>query len=169
MIMFLSFFSGNHQHQKERGLSFGSTSAVITTLGMIIGINSATSSTLAVMASIITLAIADSLSDAMGIHVSEEFEGVHSEKEIWLTTFYAFLGKFFFTITFIVPFLILKNHFYAIWVSVVWGLGVLSFLSYSMAKKHNVPAYKVILEHDLITIFVIFATYFVGSWLSRFA
>jgi len=49
------------------------------------------------------LAIADALSDAMGIHVSEEAEMEHSTKELWETSFFTFISKLFFTLTFIIP------------------------------------------------------------------
>ena len=60
-----------------KGVGFGLTSGVITTLGMIIGLHSGTRSKLAVEVGIIVLAIADASSDAMGIHVSEEAEMEH--------------------------------------------------------------------------------------------
>jgi len=68
-----------------KGVGFGLTSGVITTLGMIIGLHSGTHSKLAVEVGIIVLAIADALSDAIGIHVSEEAEMEHTTKEVWET------------------------------------------------------------------------------------
>jgi len=61
-----------YSHQLITGISFGLTSAVITSLGMIVGLYSATSSKLAVVAGIIIMAIADGLSDAVGLHMAEE-------------------------------------------------------------------------------------------------
>ncbi|MFB6357478.1 MAG: hypothetical protein ABEJ96_00270, partial [Thiohalorhabdaceae bacterium] len=54
------------------GLNFGMTSGVITTLGLMVGLHSGTRSALAVIGGILTIAVADSLSDAMGVHVSKE-------------------------------------------------------------------------------------------------
>jgi acid phosphatase family membrane protein YuiD len=53
------------------GISFGLTSAVITTLGLMVGLHSGTHSKIVVLAGILTIAIADAFSDALGIHVSE--------------------------------------------------------------------------------------------------
>ena len=69
-------------HSVKVGFSFGLTSAVITTLGLIVGLNAGTHSKLVVLGGIITIAIADAFSDALGIHVSEESEGKHSQKEV---------------------------------------------------------------------------------------
>ena len=78
-------------HQLITGLSFGLTSSVITSLGMIVGLYSATASRLAVIAGIIIMAIADGMSDAAGVHISEESElekgqAKHTHKEIWAAT-----------------------------------------------------------------------------------
>jgi len=66
-----------------KGVGFGLTSGVITTLGIIVGLYTGTHSKLAVLAGMIVLALADALSDAMGIHISEEAEGEHTAKEVW--------------------------------------------------------------------------------------
>jgi len=59
-------------------MSFGLTSGIITTLGLIVGLHSGTHSKLAVIGGILTIAMADALSDALGIHVSEESEATQS-------------------------------------------------------------------------------------------
>lgn len=65
--------SSNKTRELELGgMSFGISGGVITTLGMIVGLDQATSSKTAVIAAILTIAIADSLSDALGMHLSEE-------------------------------------------------------------------------------------------------
>jgi vacuolar iron transporter family protein len=58
------------------GLSFGLTSGVITTLGLIVGLHAGTHSRAAVLGGIFTIAIADSLFDALGIHLAEEFKAM---------------------------------------------------------------------------------------------
>ena len=87
-------------------MSFGLTSGVVTTLGVILGLYASTESTLAVVSAIATIALVDSFSDALGIHTAEESEGVHSDKEIWVSTITTFLSKLIFTLSFMVPVLI---------------------------------------------------------------
>ena len=67
----------------RKGFSFGLTSGVITTLGLIVGLYSTTHSFLVVFGGIILIAVADGLSDALGIHISEEAEAKHTTKQIW--------------------------------------------------------------------------------------
>src|SRR4030042_2592178 len=85
------------------GLSFGLTAGTITTLGLMVGLHSGTHSRIAVLSGILTIAIADAFSDALGIHISEESENKHTAKEIWESTIFTFLTKFIFAMTFILP------------------------------------------------------------------
>lgn len=91
---------------------------------------------------IIVIAIADAFSDALGIHISKESEGIHTTREVWESTISTFLFKFVFALTSIPPILL----FYlstAIKVSILWGLFLLGVLSYSIAKnqKRTVESY----------------------------
>lgn len=150
----------------KTGISFGLTSASITTLGLMIGLNSGTHSRLVVLGGILTIAVADAFSDALGIHISEESENQHTSKEIWLSTVFTFLAKFFFALTFVIPVLIFPLSL-AIVVSVIWGLLVLSLLSFYLAKIQKEKPIKVVSEHLLIAIIVIFLTNYLGGFISK--
>jgi VIT1/CCC1 family predicted Fe2+/Mn2+ transporter len=147
------------------GVSFGLTSAVITTLGLMIGLHSGTGSKLVVLGGVLTIAIADAFSDALGIHVSEESENVHTTKQIWGATLATFLAKSGLALTFIVPVLLLPLSA-AIVVSLVWGLSVLTILSYTMARTRGERPWKIIAEHVLIAVVVIAITHGVGRWVA---
>ena len=109
----------------RKGFSFGLTSGIITTLGLMVGLEAGTGSKMVVLGGILTIAIADAMSDALGIHVSEEAEAKHSHQEIWESTLATFLAKFVFALTFAVP-IVLFNLALAVVISVVWGLLILS-------------------------------------------
>ncbi|NVL93250.1 MAG: hypothetical protein HWN71_09485 [Desulfobacterales bacterium] len=147
------------------GISFGLTSGVITTLGLMVGLHSGTHSKLAVLGGILMIAIADAFSDALGIHISEESENVHTRKQVWASTVSTFLSKFIFALTFVIP-VVLFELSIAILVSVVWGLGILAILSYKIAMSQGKNPRRVIAEHLLIAIAVIIITHFVGDWIS---
>lgn len=148
-----------------KGISFGLTSGIITTLGMMVGLHSGTHSKLAVLGGVLTIAIADAFSDALGIHVSEEAGNKTTSKEVWEATVATFLAKFIFAMTFVIP-ILLFDLSTAIWVSIGWGFLVLGGISYWMAwdRKEN-PLY-IIGEHWGITIVVIAITHFVGEWIA---
>lgn len=150
------------------GFSFGLTSGIITTLGLMIGLHSGTHSKLVVMGGVLTIAIADAFSDALGIHISEESENKHTTKELWESTIATFLSKFVFALTFVVPLLLFQLST-AIVVSIIWGLTILCILSFYIAKEQKVESWKVVMEHLFIALVVIAITHYVGDWIgSRF-
>ena len=146
----------------KTGVNFGLTSGVITTLGLMVGLHAGTNSTLAVVGGIITIAIADSLSDALGIHISKEAEGNVSKKDIWIATISTLLTKMIMAMSFIVP-VLLFDLATAIVAGVVWGMLVLTLLSYKLARSQNEKPVSVIAEHLGIAGFVVLATHYVGD------
>lgn len=151
----------NMKHSLKTGLSFGLTSGVITTLGLMVGLEAGTNSKMVVLGGIFTIAVADAFSDALGIHVSEESENKHSTKEIWESTIATFISKFIFALTFIAPVLLLDLK-KAIIASIVWGLLLLGFFSYYIAKQEKAKVWEVVTEHIAIGVIVIIATHYVG-------
>ena len=145
----------------EKGLGFGVTSGVITTLGMIVGLDSVTHSFGAIIGGVIAIAIADAFSDALGMHVSEESQKRIRKRSIWVVTIMTFLSKFILALTFVVPFLIFDLT-RAVYTSVAWGLFVLIVYNYRLAKRKNESPYKIIAEHILIAIIVIVIAHYIG-------
>ena len=153
------------RHSLQTGLSFGLTSGTITTLGLMVGLAAGTQSRLVVVGGILTIAIADAFSDALGIHVSEEAENVHTVREVWETTLATFLAKFFYALTFLVPALFLPLR-PAVLVSAVWGLGVLGFQSYRLGLAGKDGPWGAVREHLAIAVVVILLTHYVGKFIA---
>ena len=152
------------KHSLKTGFSFGLTSGIITTVGVMVGLNSSTHSKLVVVGGILAIAIADSFSDALGIHISEESENKHTTKEIWESTISTFLTKFVFALTFIIPLLLLQLST-AVIVSVIWGLSLLGIFSFYIAREQKAKPWKAITEHSVIALVVIAITHYVGDWI----
>ena len=153
------------RHSLKVGFSFGLTSEVITTLGLMVGLYSGTHSKLAVIGGILAIAVADAFSDALGIHISEESENRHTTKEIWESTISTFFSKFGIALTFIVPVLLFELP-RAIVVSVVWGLSILSILTLAIAREQKVRPWKKIAEHLAVAVAVIIVVHYIGGWIS---
>lgn len=147
----------------KTGLSFGLTSGVITTLGLMVGLHSGSRSRAIVIGGILTIAIADAMSDALGIHVSEESKNSGPTRQIWEATIATFLAKFVIAMTFVVP-VIVRPLDQAIVVSVIWGLLLLAVLSFFVAREQAIPPWKVIGEHLLIALCVVGITHYLGDW-----
>jgi len=152
----------------KTGFSFGLTSGIITTLGLMVGLHSGTHERLAVIGGILTIAVADAFSDALGMHVSQESVDGNHKAQIWLATLATFWSKLVFALTFVVPVLFLEL-LPAVVVGVVWGLLVLTVFSYLMAKsqKKSDP-WKMALEHLLIGLLVVLISHFVGESIAQF-
>ena len=147
------------------GFNFGLTSGIITTLGLMVGLNSSTHSKLVVIGGILTIAIADALSDAMGIHMTEESKYKHTTKEVWESTFSTIFFKFIFSSIFIIPILLLELS-KAIVISIMFGLYLLFMNSYVIARGKNANPWKIIGEHLIIAVLVIIATHYIGHFIS---
>jgi hypothetical protein len=151
------------KHPLRVGFSFGLTSGVITALGVIVGLNSGTHSKIAVIGGLLSIAIADSFSDALGVHFSEESELKHANREIWLATLSTYLSKFIFTSIFAVPILLFELQ-KAVWVNLVMGFIILCLLCVKIAQEEKKPAWKVVLSHLLVTSLVILIINYLGHY-----
>ncbi len=148
----------------KTGFCFGLTSGIITTLGLMVGLSSGTGSKLAVIGGILTIAVADAFSDALGIHISEEAENAHSTREVWESTVFTFPSKFLVAMTFVVP-VLLFDLSKAIIASLIWGFLVIGVLSFFLAREQEKGPWKVIAEHLIILMVVVIATDLIGSWI----
>jgi VIT1/CCC1 family predicted Fe2+/Mn2+ transporter len=145
--------------------SFGATSAIITSLGLITGLRTFSSPRLSIIGGLFIIAVADNIADSLGIHVYQEAECLKT-REIWLSTFTNFLTRLLVSITFAFPVILLPLNI-AVIVSVLWGILLLSLLSYSIAKREGKNPYLAILEHIFIAALVILISNTAGQFFSR--
>lgn len=155
MIMKLSY---------AKGLSFGVGSGIITTLGLMMGLYSGTHSKLAVLGGILTIAIADAMSDAFGIHLAEESSKHSKQIEIWEAALATFLTKLVFALTFAVPVLLFELRT-AIFVSFAWGLLLLGIISILIARWRGESIVHAILEHWGVATLVVVLAHYTGVFI----
>lgn len=149
----------------RQGLSFGLTSGIITTLGLLIGLNYSTNSKIVVISGIIVIAIADALSDSFGMHMSEESIKL-KENRIWQVTSATFLSKFVLGMSFLIPVLLFELRT-AVYISIGWAILLLSILSYYLAKREKINPIKSIVEHIIIAIIVVLVSSYIGRLASH--
>jgi hypothetical protein len=141
----------NFEHPIQVGMSFGLVSGVITSLGLVVGLTVGTQSRIAVIGGIVTIAIADSLSDALGIHISEEAESVHSSMEVWIATGVTFMTKFAVACSFLAPVLL---------------IALVAALSWYIAGRQMTSRTAVLAEHVGVAVLVVIVSALVGRWVS---
>lgn len=144
---------------------FGATSGVITTIGLIAGLNAGTRSLVAVLGGILVVAVADAMSDAMGIHLAQEADPDSTNEHIWAATVWTFVTKLLVALSFALPLIWLPLQI-GVAVSVGWGLVVITLLSAYLARVQKVAVLLVVTEHLLIAIFVVAISHFIGVWVS---
>jgi vacuolar iron transporter family protein len=147
--------------------SFGATSAIITNLGIITGLDTLTHPKLSIIGALLVIALADNLSDSFGIHIYQESEHV-GKKEVWFSTLTNFLTRLFVSLTFIILVIVLPIRL-AVLCSIVWGLFVLTVMTYTIAKQRKINPLSAILVHITIAVVVVIASNFIGGFvISRF-
>jgi VIT1/CCC1 family predicted Fe2+/Mn2+ transporter len=149
----------------KSGISFGLASGAITTLGLLVGLQAESNQKLVVIGGILTIAVADAFSDALGIHLSEESKADADGRHVWESTLATFFTKFFFALSFLVPVFLLPLG-EAVVVSVLWGLLVLGFLSVRIANAKGEKPHRVVVEHIGVALLVIAVTHYLGHWIS---
>lgn len=161
-----SALKGLQQKGLITGIFFGTGSGVITTLGLIVGLFAGTDSLTAVLGGIVIIAISDSLSDAFGIHLSEEARADSTTRTVWLATLATFITKFSMAMTFVVPLLLLPLR-EAVIASLLWGALVMVLLSVFIARRQGQKPLLIILEHLGIAVVVVVLSWLVGTGISR--
>jgi len=133
--------------------SFGSTSAIVTNIAIIVGLDTAANAKMAIIGSLLVIAIADNISDSLGIHMFQESEGI-GQKKVWLQTATNFLSRFITSLGFMAIILLFPLEI-AVLLSVGYGLLVLSLVSYFIARRRKVSPWSAIAEHLVIAAAVI--------------
>jgi VIT1/CCC1 family predicted Fe2+/Mn2+ transporter len=147
------------------GVSFGLTSGIITTLGLMVGLNTGTGLRLAVIGGILTIAVADAFSDALGIHSSEESSLRNSHKAVWEATIATFFTKLIIASSFIIAILAFELSL-AVKINLAWGLLLLIVFNYFLAKQRKENPWIVIGEHVLIAAIVVVIAFFLGKFIA---
>ncbi len=154
-------------HEKLSGFSFGISSAVLTTLGIIMGLNSATNSFLAVVSGIVSVAVSDSLSDSVSMYSSKKSERGVSSKLAFKSALNVFLGKFFFTLTFIVPFLFFSLKT-AVFLSIILGLFLITIVSVQIAFVNEENIIFNIFKNLFLAFIVLLVSFLAGKFINAF-
>jgi vacuolar iron transporter family protein len=156
----------NEQKNKLSNFSFGAASAVITSLAIIISFDINDKSKLWVVGSLCVIALADNISDTLGIHIYQEGEFM-SFRKVWRATLINFVTRLCVIVGFILFVLLLPPIVAAI-CSILYGYLILITISYLVARKRNIPPKTIILEHIIIATLVLvlskYITYFIKLW-----
>ena len=138
--------------------SYGASSAVITSLAIIVGLSSIINAKITILTALFIIAIADNISDSFGIHIYQE-SSTASAKDVKRTTTSNFIARIIVSAVFILFILFLPMTI-AVILSAIFGLSVIATISYRIAKLQKEKSYKMIFRHLLLAIAVMIASFF---------
>jgi len=137
--------------------SFGSTSAIITTMALIAGLDATQHAKTTIIGTLFIIGLADNISDTLGIHIFQESEGL-SPRAVWLSTVTNFLTRFL-TVFIFIGIIYFFPISVAVPASVILGLLILSFVSYVVARRRRLNPVLSIAEHLVIALLVVLASH----------
>ena len=143
--------------------SLGSTAAIITSMALIAGLSRGASSKSSIIASLLIIAVADNISDSLSLHIYKESEGA-DRKEIGASTYGNFIARFLVVLTFVALVALLPAELAVILAS-VWGLALLTVLSYSIAKMKQTHPPTEIVWHLVVAVVVVLASSLLGRFI----
>jgi vacuolar iron transporter family protein len=142
--------------------SFGATSSITTSLAIIVGMSMVSDPKTSILEALFILALADNISDSLGIHIYRESQCSHEKNGTDVYTLNNFFTRLIITLVFagLVIALPLRSVLIC---SITLGLLLLSALSYMIARKHKVNPYIAIAQHVGVSILAMSASYFIGG------
>jgi VIT1/CCC1 family predicted Fe2+/Mn2+ transporter len=139
--------------------SFGATSSITTSLSLIVGFASTAHQKISIISALAILAIADNISDSLGIHIYRESEDASQSKWYSVTNF---LTRLVLTCIFAAIVIVLPQP-YVLPIAIAFGLAVLSVLSYLIALDQKINPCLELPKHLAIATIAMVASYFVGK------
>ncbi|HTN73158.1 MAG TPA: hypothetical protein VMO00_18905 [Methylomirabilota bacterium] len=146
-----------------RTFTFGGTSAIVTSMGLIIGLESATVPAATIVSGLLIVAVADNISDSLSIHMYQEAERL-DERVALRATIINFLARLLVALSFVLIVALLPVFSAAI-VALAWGFLLLACLSYILARARGVSPLTEVGKHLGIAILVIVASRLIGTWI----
>jgi VIT1/CCC1 family predicted Fe2+/Mn2+ transporter len=148
---------------KLRALSYGGTAAIVTSMGLIVGLRAGAASRSALVSSLLLVALADNLTDSLAIHVYQESEHLDGRRA-FRATVGNFLVRFFVAMSFVLLVLALPSA-YLVPLTLGWGMVLLSTLTWLVARSRGAPPFVEVAKHLALAVVVIGVSRAIGDWI----
>jgi succinate dehydrogenase/fumarate reductase cytochrome b subunit len=145
-------------------ISFGGTAAIVTSMGLILGLDAAASSRQSITGVLLIVALADNLSDSLSVHVYQEAEQLES-REAFRSTLANFVTRLLVALSFVVLVIALPRHA-LVAVTLAWGFFLLALLTFRIARARGARVGKEIAKHVVIAAIVIVTSRWLGTWIA---
>jgi len=149
----------------SRKFSYGATSALVTGMALVSGLDAANGRRLTIITGLLIFAIADNLSDSLSIHVYQESERLN-ERAAFRATLANFATRFALSLSFVLIVVLVPVPFLVI-VAIIWGSGVLCMMTAVLARQRGVSVASEVAKHLALAAVVIAGSKGIGAWLVR--
>jgi VIT1/CCC1 family predicted Fe2+/Mn2+ transporter len=144
--------------------SFGGTAAIVTSMGLILGLEAAEGTRQAMVSALLIVALADNLSDSLSVHIYQEAENLES-RDAFRSTLVNFMVRLLVALSFVAMVLFAPRSWLA-GAAVGWGLALLSVLTWRIARARRRPVGREIAKHIAIAVLVLAVSRALGLWIS---
>jgi VIT1/CCC1 family predicted Fe2+/Mn2+ transporter len=149
---------------KLNRVSFGGTAATVTSIALIIGLNTANASQKAIITALLIAGLADNLTDSLSVHIYQESERLQ-EREAFFGTLTNFAARLSLSLSFVLLVAALPISA-ATTAALIWGTLLLGAMSYLLARERQVSPFPEVVKHLVVAYLIIFASKGIGYWIS---
>jgi VIT1/CCC1 family predicted Fe2+/Mn2+ transporter len=142
----------SRRFESARHFSYGGTAAIVTSMSLIVGFDVATVARTTLLTGLLIVALADNLTDSLAIHMYQESEQLDG-RTAFDATVSNFATRLGLSLSFVALAAFLPRSATVI-ASIVWGLSLLSALTYVIARRSGRPPAPEIVKHLLTAVAV---------------
>jgi VIT1/CCC1 family predicted Fe2+/Mn2+ transporter len=144
-------------------ISFGVTSAIVTSLAFIVSLSGNTEPRMPIIGSLLVFAIADNISDSLGIHIFQESD-LKKTGTVNTSTISNFVTRFLVILSFVMVVYLFPIQ-PAVIISVVLGISMLMALTYLIAVERETKPLPAMIQHFAIAALVVVASLLLRTWI----
>jgi len=145
-------------------VSFGSVSAIVTSISLIIGFGAAGIPKTAIVAALLIIGLADNLTDSLSIHIYQESEKLE-ERAAFKATISNFLTRLLISMSFVF-FVLAFSRAIAVFASLALGIALLTGLTWFVARSRGANVTTEVLKHLAVATVIIAASRAIGIFIS---
>ena len=116
------------------------------------------------VSALLIAAVADNLTDSLSVHMYQESERLE-EKEAFIGTLTNFATRFIVCLSFVLIVTLLREHAAAVG-GIVWGMSLLTVLTYILARHRKVSAMSELGKHLAVALVIVFVSKSIGHWIT---
>jgi VIT1/CCC1 family predicted Fe2+/Mn2+ transporter len=144
-------------------ISFGITSAIVTSLAFIVSLSGNIEPRMPIIGSLLVFAVADNISDSLGIHIFQESD-LKKTGTVNTSTISNFLSRFLVILSFVIVVYLFPIQV-AVIISVVLGISMLMTLTYLIAIERETKPLPAMIQHFAIAALVVVASFLLRTWI----